>query len=191
MKIKHLVVISLSLAIASCGDNKQVKNNIAQDTIKADISTKIDEMTEFLFHNVLANLPPPTSLANEIKNSKIKYNEQLIIPTNHETKFTTSSHNALAYGAYSVNLCYLAAYDQTNKIPMYVKMLKGLADKIGALEIIEKSMGANPEKIIANHDSLIAMIDNSYSGIESYLENNERLETATFTLVGMWVEANY
>lgn len=203
MNTKQISLGILSFVLLfGCGENKQqeetqeVKNASAK-TVEApkvkDTTQKsdIDELAQFKFDKILANLPSPLEILNDLNKSKVSFNKQLLVDSKKFQSANSSSHKALFMGAYSIDMSYVINYDQSQEALKYLSGVKKISDDLGISKYYDKQFYERFEKNLAHKDSLMTMVNSAYSLTDKYLRGNEQLKISNYILVGSWVQSLY
>jgi hypothetical protein len=192
-KIYLLPLLAISV-LAACNNSTPAttenKTAPADSVAKAEASN--DEMTDYAFHKIIADIPAPTDLMTATKKAGVPFNKALLNPLENTAKYDASSKKAMNYGVYLVDLLYLANYKQNNELIQYLATTRKMADGIGAAENFDAVAGS--ARINANQhnvDSMNKIIDAAYVSIDKYLSSSQRLEQASFSIIGSWTESQY
>ena len=180
--------------LTSCGEKKEAETeNNSVDTTSQEPAdtTKINEITEFKFHVFLANIPSPFEQMILLPETGIVIDKSNTNSVENAGNYSTTAKKALNYGVYGADLGYLAVYDQTQEITDYFATLKSMAEELGAGNQFNTVLSDRFNANIENHDSILVIMDKALGETENYLKNNERLEIATFMLIGSWVETQH
>lgn len=181
------------ILLTSC-NNQQKPNEHVEVTETSNIdsvSTPINEMTEFKYSLVIANIPSVFEILDMISNTTFKYDQSLINPTENESKYSSTSQKALGFGVYSVDLAYSANNKQNQQTIKLFATSRKLSQQLNNVENFDKVAGARFEKNIQNKDSVNLIINEVYDATDKYLRSNERLEAASLMLTGSWIESQY
>lgn len=194
--ILSAIAISLiSLTLTSCGSKEEHDGHEhasdSSSVLTDTASSTINELAEFKFHTLLANIPSPLEQLNELPKCGITFKKELLNPTNNEKKYNSASKKAINYGVYATDLGYLSSFEQNQDIINYFTTTRKLAETLGAADQFDKVAANRFEKNMNSKDSLMKIMDEAYSATEEYLKSNERLESASLMLTGSWTESQY
>lgn len=189
MKLYRLFILTgLIVALNACQNNKP-KDDINAKT--NDISIDVDNTHERTVKKIFFNLPSPMELTQTLLDAESPYNPELLNPVDNLGNYETSSKLAMNFGVYGADLCYCRVYDQLQESISYLATIRKITEKLQ----IPESEGAETinriEENIANSDSIFQIIADTYAGADGYLKENDRDLTATFILLGGWVEGMY
>ena len=194
--ILKFTILSSSLALlSSCGGDKPkegeaIDTTVVQETVDT-AKGPIDELADFKFHVFIANIPSPLETMVLIPDAGISLDKTTLNPVENADGYSSINKKALNYGVYGADLGYLTAFEQNQDITDYFATLKSLAEDLGAGGQFDKVLNERFQKNLENKDSLLAIMDNAFSQTDTYLRNNQRLESATLMLTGSWVESQY
>jgi hypothetical protein len=197
MKNSIYGILSCTLFLAACGTNTEPKKEDATvaatpvpvkvvDTVKSTVN----EMTDFRFHSVLANLPSPFETIDGLIKSEIAYKKELLNPVESESGYLTSTKKALNYGVYGVDLAYQTSNKELAQAPKYFKATRNLAVSLDAVESFDK-IGSRLQGKFENKDTVTHIMDEAFDATDKYLRSNSRELAATEILTGSWVESQY
>lgn len=170
------------------------KNNKPKDDINAktdDITLDVEDAHERTVKKIFFNLPSPMELTQTLLEAESPYNPDLLNPVDNLGNYETSSKLAMNFGVYGADLCYCRVYDQLQESISYLATIRKITEKLQ----IPESEGAETinriEENIENSDSIFQIIADTYAGADGYLKENDRDLTATFILIGGWIEGMY
>jgi len=126
-----------------------------------------------------------------MKRAGAKYNQDYLNPLSNLGNYTTTKSMALNLGVYSTDLSFASMFDQSQSSIKYLSATKKLADDLGILNAIDKSIINRMEANINNRDSLMEIISETFMNSNSFLKENDRAEIAAIILAGGWVEGLY
>ncbi|MES2838399.1 MAG: hypothetical protein V4667_12805 [Bacteroidota bacterium] len=194
--LSAIAIASLSITLTSCGGSKEDHEGHEHAADSAAVATDtansaINELAEFKFHTLLANIPSPLEQLNQLPKCGVNFKKELLNPTTNEKKYTSATKKAINYGVYGADLGYLSAFEQNQDIINYFTTTRKLAESLGAVDQFDKVAANRFEKNMNSKDSLMKIMDEAYSATEEYLKSNERLEAASLMLAGSWTESQY
>lgn len=183
------VVIVFTAFIFAC-NNTPTEN--VEATTEEDLEVT-EEIAESLnkAKQVFYSLPSPIETAMLIKRAGAKYNEEFLNKIENISKYSTNKSMALNLGVYSADLSFASMFDQPQASIKYLSTCKKLADDLGILNAIDKSIIDRMDKNVNNRDSLMEIISETLMNSNSFLKENDRPETAAIILVGAWTEGLY
>jgi hypothetical protein len=136
-------------------------------------------------------MPSPLETAMLFKEAGAIYDRNLLNPLENEKKYTTNKSMALNFGIYSADLSYASLFDQSQTAIKYMETTKKLADGLGIMEAIDKSLLTRLESNINNKAVVMDIIAQVFMNSNNMLKQNDRAAIATVILVGGWTEGLY
>ncbi|HRG58540.1 MAG TPA: hypothetical protein PK323_06240 [Bacteroidia bacterium] len=193
-KIVALGITITTMIFASCGGNKEAET-APSDTAKAETAaapeSTVDEMVDFKFHYLTANIPSPMELVDALPKAGIPFSKDVLNNTENESKYNTSLQKAINFGIYSVDMAYLTTNEEFPMVKSYLNTSRNLAKSLDLSETFDKVVGNRLSQNSENKDSLKKVIDEAYYEVDNYMRNNERALAATQMLTGSWIESQY
>lgn len=120
-----------------------------------------------------------------------EYQMELLNPIEHVSKYQLVSDKAINLGIYLCDLGYISSFNQTQELIFYVNCSKKLSEGIGVNEVVDPQTLENLELHMDNQDSLQAIIHRIYNQTYAFLDQTDRLNTATLMITGGWIEGLY
>ncbi|HBS88624.1 MAG: hypothetical protein A2W91_18460 [Bacteroidetes bacterium GWF2_38_335] len=192
LKFLPLVAVTVfATFLFSCSSDKSgEQGSETQDTNQVaegdDMMNDINKAKQVFY-----SLPSPIETAMLIKRAGAKYDESLLNPVSNAKNYMGNKSMALNLGVYSADLSFASLFDQTQTSIKYMSASKTLADKIGILNAIDKTIMDRLESNINQKDSIIDIISETFMNSNSFLKENGRAEIAAMILVGGWIEGLY
>jgi len=188
--------VILSSFIFGCGsDNKQASEAIADSAKTASVdsvpASTVDEMVEFKFHYLVANIPSPMAMVDILPRVGAPFKGDLLLAPGSEEKYLSGMKKAFAFGVMSTDLAYLTSHEEFSSVQKYLAGTRSLAKSLDLSETFDKVVGQRLQNNMENKDSIKAIIDQAYFEVDNYMRTNERALTATQVLTGSWVESQY
>ncbi len=170
--------------LLSCNtkQNQQISDadslNFVKDTIHTNRVKKI-------FYNV----PSPIEMSTVIQRSGALFRSDILCSYKNVEKYTSISKQAIMLGVYGADLSYVRLFEQIQLAINYLSSIKKLCDVIDIPQEQGSLAIQRMEKNIENKDSLLQIISETYASTDSYLKDNGRGNTATFVILGGWIES--
>jgi hypothetical protein len=186
-------VFALVIILSSCNSNKNSDEGQVNDSAgvaAAADTTPVNELASFRFTFTIANLPSPLMVLDEFSKSNLPADLSLLNPVENANNYHSSFKQALNYGIYGVDMGYLVVNNRTMESIKYYSTSKKLAEQLNMAETFNRFVNRF-ESNSNSKDSLLRVIDEAYSATDSYLQTNERLETASEILAGSWIECQH
>lgn len=188
MKTGKLLCLSYLLSVTffqlSCGtDTNVAKNETVDDLSQNYLLSSTRE--------VFKTLPSPVETAELIKKTGVKFDQNILNPTNNAPYYETSYTMALNLGIYCADLSYTTFYEQKQITMDYLNAIKLMADGLGLIDLIKKNDLITLEDNIYDKDSIKLMVENIFFSSGEFLNDNKRPEIALLVEVGGWIEGLY
>jgi hypothetical protein len=87
-------------------------------------------------------------------------------------------------------MSYAAFYGQSQDALNYFSTTRQMAKKLGVEQPFEEFV-KGVDQYQSEKDSLLAIMDRAYAGVQEYLRSNHRLEVAAHVLTGSVIESQY
>ncbi|MBC7865078.1 MAG: hypothetical protein IAF38_19040 [Bacteroidia bacterium] len=187
-----------ALLLTQCGGGDDTANVSTEDTNKVVTTVKdtlppstVDGFSQFKFDMLLANLPSPLEIINDLNASKAEYNESLV--TDKKKASSVSDHNKQAFfmGAYTVDMSYLIDYDKGTDALGYMTSVKKLSDDLGISKYYDKTFYDRFNGNLGKKDSLMNMVNSAITLTDKFCRSNDNLKTSTYIFTGSWLEGLY
>jgi hypothetical protein len=195
MNFRLLNLLVLSLILVSCGgEDKSSQTVDYSDVEMADESNEtegqpINELADFKFHTMIANLPSPLQTFQIIANVDVNMNNVKLTSTDIASNLSTASARAYGYGVFIADMGFMAYQHQNQQTLDYLQACRELAGQLGAGEVFDRTISANFEENSSNEKQFVMMMDEAFNAMDEYMVNNERFVNATEIFVGSWVES--
>jgi hypothetical protein len=181
---KVFLLINCSLLL-SCSEEKSAEDSApllkSTEKINVQISKEVlDEMVQ--------SLPQPIEIAKIISNSKIDMSKGILIPSNNIDKYETKYAQALAFGAYGVDLGYINLNNKTLYVLEYLGAIKDLSNSLKVNQFFDFQTMSHLAKNRNNSDSLIQLSTQNFNKIDQFLRDQDRGELSVLILIGAWME---
>lgn len=190
LNITKFAIFSLfavtTLFVGCNGDGTNVEDQI-EDSVTTDNNGEEFNKAK----QVIYGIPSPIETAMLMKRAGAKYNQDYLNPLSNLGNYTTTKSMALNLGVYSTDLSFASMFDQSQSSIKYLSATKKLADDLGILNAIDKSIINRMEANINNRDSLMEIISETFMNSNSFLKENDRAEIAAIILAGGWIEGLY
>jgi len=185
--LKHLrilVIILLTVSIASCNQNNSSEEDIFEDDGDVGFITEVESQTYYL-------IPSPEGLFSFIRDGDLKYVKDVLNPTENMDKYIDTRSKELNFGIYSADLAYVASFNKYQESVDYLNTVRTLSDEIGISAVFDENLIGRIDNIIDNQDSLLKVTSDSYFSIVRYLESSNRTKTLALIVTGGWIESIY
>lgn len=142
---------------------------------------------EIIFYNLFS----PVELTYLISKKESYYNSSLINSINNITKYSESTKVALNLGIYGADISYLWMFEQSQQSLSYRAAIQRLTDKLEIPRDFVNFTYSSAESNAQNFDSLVHIAKVSYLKTDKYLKKTGRNHSASFILLGGWIETLY
>jgi len=195
MKTKLLTTFFLGfiLIVSSCGDSGSgnQENNASADSLSNESDT-INEVTEFKFQLLIANLPSPFEVINRIVFNDLKPQKVDLLDLSKTSKYLTDVDQGLALGALGADLTYSNVSGDFSKSIEYLDAIRTLSVNLG----IESQYDNVAKKYVINlenpdNNELLKLSDELYHELDKYLVSASKQRIALSIFTGAWLESFY
>jgi hypothetical protein len=169
-----------SLVFSSCGGAGD-ENAETLDTAKSNM---VKNNTQKVFYTV----PSPIEMATLLQKAGAKYDKDILNDPLNTSKYSSNASRALNLGIYGADLTYTSVFDQTQESMFYLKAANTLADGLGITQAFPKETVQRFEENVNNKDSMMAIISDSFTETDSYLQENDRANVSALVIAGGWIE---
>ena len=167
-------------------DEKRSEEAVTVDSIDQQLVKDVKEVKEMFY-----SMPSPLEVAMILKDAGQTYNQELLNPLNHTTRYVTTKSQALNLGIYTTDLSYSSLYDQTQTTIDYINAAKKMAEGLGIMHAIDNSTIQRLEANVNNRDVILDIISETILTSSSFFKENERDAISTIVLIGGWIEGLY
>jgi hypothetical protein len=179
------------LFLSGCDQNNSVKENetAIDEEIEGSIAFNPEDYKneEIIFYNLFS----PVELTYLISKKESYYNSSLINSINNITKYSESTKVALNLGIYGADISYLWMFEQSQQSLSYRAAIQRLTDKLEIPRDFVNFTYSSAESNAQNFDSLVHISKVSYLKTDEYLKKTGRNHSASFILLGGWIETLY
>ncbi|HOU95985.1 MAG TPA: hypothetical protein PLN06_05095 [Bacteroidales bacterium] len=140
---------------------------------------------------IFYGLVTPTEVSAIFNRLGIPYHKEIINPVSNHELYTSHSKCAMNLGVYGVDFGYLKMFGIGQDMIEYILVIKDLSNKLGIPENLLIGPVKKIETNLDNPDSVMVLLNKSYTDIENYLRREGRESTAGLMLMGGWIEALY
>ena len=184
------IVLVFVFFLASCAEN-EVNENEVNDISKGAFTQQSDSSLAEKTIEIFYSEPSPLEMATLMQRTNGSFYKDLLSDTENTERFATSADLALNIGVYGVDLSYSKIFNKNQDALNALSAIKELSSRIGIPDSHAASVFEEIEKNIETNDSLLSIINETYSNADSFLKDNDRRSTATLIIIGGWIEALY
>ena len=183
-----LLSLILLLAIMSCSNKKNNdKQKFIENLDSASVSQNI--VSEEMVEQVIEMMPTPLEISFLLKDSKIKYNNDILNSPDFAENYTSSYSQALNLGVYGTDLGYANVYKQNEYSIVYLGSIQSLADGLSIGDFFDFNTLKKLSTKSNDLDSLLLLTTQNFNSINSFLQKQNRAHLSVLMLAGGWLEA--
>lgn len=192
MKKQILLCAATAMLMASCECNRsQTTDGFAPSTATAavDQASMQDDLNKS--KTILYTIPSPLEMAQIIRETGAKYNEDLLNDLGLVEKYGTNRQMALNLGIYSADMSFASIFNESQLAVDYLNSLRSLTERLGIVELLDENTIKKLEEKRSSKDEILSIISEVYINTNNYLTENNRKNIAVMVLVGAWTEGFY
>lgn len=191
MRKKLLSLAILGALTYACGNTDSHDSNQGADENSTEMAAdvKVDEVADFKFHSMLANLPSPLQTFQTLRNVELTQKSISLTPTSVAANLSTNSAKAYGYGIFMTDMGFMAYQHQNQQSLEYMHSCRTLANDLGAGDVFDQTITQKFEESSTEEIMFVKMMDEAFTQMDAYMLNNERFINATEIFVGSWVES--
>jgi hypothetical protein len=184
MKTGYKLTVPLLMASILFGCGGDPDPNVSIDTTRsAEVS-----INQSVFDEMIYTLPQPIEIADIISKSNMEFSSDLLVPSANGDGFNSKYTQAMALGAYGVDLGYINLNDKTLYSIDYLESVQHVAAKLKVDQFFDFTTLSELARQQKNADSLLKLSTQNFNNIDQYLRDNNRGELSILILVGAWIE---
>lgn len=172
----------------ACGGETKTDDTAATDTVALAEDTAAATATPGSAQ-ILSALPKTSEVPAMIHLTGAEFDQTLInAPAKAATYTTTNEKAALNLGVYATDIGYLSVYNKTQDVLTYLKGAQKLADHLGLSNAFGSAMQKRFQDNLSSQDSLVRIVDETMSYVQTYLAENQRDATGAMLVAGSFIE---
>ena len=187
---KYLCLTAVTaIILTSCGGEKTTNGGKIEDTTtvtEVKDTGRIQTTKEIIY-----GVPSPAEVAQLLKDAGATYNIKIMNDQNNADKYSTLKMQALNLGVYGADLNYANVFEKNTEVQFYMESCQNLVKKLGIESAINDEVWDRLEENKDNRDSLNSIISEVYLDLDTYLEENGKVEISGLIVVGGWIEGLY
>ncbi len=195
--MKHILPVALlacaTLAMNSCKcernkttDGFEIEANMMTEASKTSVEEDLNKSKTILY-----TIPSPVEVASIIKDSGVKYHDDILSNLQDADKYNTNLKMALNLGIYTTDMSLASIFNQSQKTVEYLNTIKTLTDRLGIVQLLNDETIMQLEEKRSSKDEILNLISEVYINANQYLTENNRKNIAAIVLVGGWTEGLY
>ena len=169
---KFLLPLAVAATLFSCsGSGNSAESETPAADTTAVVADTMNEMTEFKYQKLVADIPMGGDLTKGIGESGIAYNKSVLNNTENVSKYQTSLKKGLNYGVYGADFAYTVAYKKAIDAFDYFTTSRKLADDLGSSKIFEEfATGSAIEKTNFSQENMDKSLGMMFDAMDKYLD---------------------
>ena len=185
-----LLILFLTPIAFSCKHQQKVNDSFVPSisTYQSDsASNKNPVIKNEIFYGVLT----PVQITSIFNRLGVPNNSSVLNPVSNKELYLSSSKAAINTGVYGVDFGYLKIFGVGQEMIDYIVTIRDMSNKLG---IPDKYISEPLKRVqgdMANPDTIIFLMNDAYTNMESHLRESGRESTAGLMVMGGWVEAMY
>ncbi|MGQ9621104.1 MAG: hypothetical protein ACUVTX_09015, partial [Bacteroidales bacterium] len=184
-----LLFICCSLLPAGCKHEKPAAKTPRRvfSTYRSSTKGEAPDIKKEIFYGLLT----PTEITTIFSRLGVPHDNSILNPVTNSDLYTSNAKAAINLGIYGVDFGYVKIFGIGQQMIDYILTVKEISNK---LRIPEKYLIEPIRKLksgMSDPDSVMALVNKSYSDIENHLRKDGRESTAGLMLMGGWIEALY
>ncbi|MCI5983615.1 MAG: hypothetical protein SPE05_03205 [Bacteroidales bacterium] len=192
MKSSSLIVCASALAITlgSCSRTQTTANFDSAEATDAVVAAQDSLATEDLNKSktILYTLPAPVEMASIIKQTGVKFNDQLLNDLSKSPKYTTNLKMGINLGIYATDMSVSGMFEQSQRMVDYLNAIKDLTKRLGIMKVLDEAAIEKLDKSDISKQEALDVISQVYMNTNQYLTENNRRNIATIVMAGGWTE---
>lgn len=184
------VIILIAAFSFSCKHKAPAKQKLKPtfSTIRANSERKgyKSEKNE-IFYGLLT----PTEITTLFNRIGVPYEKAALNPTTNNELYASNSKASINLGIYGVDFGYVKMFSLSQQMIDYILTIKDMSNKLGIPDKYLMDPIKKLESNMSSPDTIMALVNKSYTDIENHLRKEGRESTAGLMLMGGWVEALY
>lgn len=188
------VVLAVAVGLSGCTRNQTTTNyddpNATTDSLKAVADTQVqDDLNKS--KTIFYTLPSPVEMAQIVKETGVKFDDQILSDLNRASKHVTNLKTALNLGIYAADMSFAGMFDQSQSMITYMGTLKEMARKLGIVQVLDEDAMHKLENTDISKDEALNIISEVYMNTNQYLTDNNRRNISAVVMTGGWIEGLY
>ncbi|MFT4659825.1 MAG: hypothetical protein ACI8XB_000075 [Patiriisocius sp.] len=191
-KISQLQTIAgfflLNLMVTSCANEGNSKMDTPITKIEANAKDSGAASLISLDGNLFSVSSPLESIV-QLKKSATSFNEDVLIGDTDISMLTSNFDKAIHLGMIGADMGYASIHNQQMKSIQQFMTLRSLSQSLNLANAVDESLIQRLASNTNNVDSLMILVSEFYREADQYLQENDRMDIASWVIVGGWVES--
>lgn len=188
---RHLYFLILLLLPFAFSCKNTVKENQpfvpSFSTYSSDSTEKKPDEKNEIFYGILT----PVEMSTMFNRLGITYNNAALNPISNRDQYLSSSKASINTGVYGVDFGYLKVFGIGQQLIDYMVTIREMSNKLGIPDNYLTEPIKKVESDIANPDTILFLMGDAFTKMESHLRQGGRESTAGLMVMGGWVEAMF
>lgn len=181
-----LSVVGFSVAIVSCGGDKEMEGTNVTDTVAKGVESDTNRLKAT--RQIMYSIPSTSETADLLKEAGTGYDVKLMNDVKNVEKYNVLRSQALNLGIYGADLSYANVFEKSMEVQLYMESCQSLVKKLGIDAAIDDGVWDRLEENKDDRDSLNSIISEVFFDLDTYLEENNKTEISGLIVAGGWVE---
>lgn len=186
IKVGIMVALMSTFSCSNDADTKTEEQILAESINKPTV-----QINRAVFDEMIQSLPQPIEIANIITKAKMPFSKEMLVPSENSDKYSDKYFQAMAFGAYGVDLGYINLNDKKIYVIQYLEAIKNLAEDLKVEQFFDFHTLYELNNNRHNADSMIHISTKNFNKIDEFLREENRGELSVLMLIGAWTEGMY
>jgi hypothetical protein len=142
-------------------------------------------------NEIFYGLLTPTEITSIFSRLGAPYEKAALNAVSNADLYSSNAKASINLGIYGVDFGYIKMFGLGQQMIDYLMTIKELSYKLGIPDKFLMDPLKKIESDISSPDTIMALVNKSYSDIETHLRKEGRESTAGLMLMGGWIEAMY
>lgn len=189
---KYLIFSGLAVIILTANSCSNDSDSKTEEQVLSQSSNKpAVQINRAVFDEMIQSLPQPIEIANIITKAKMPFSKEMLVPSENSDKYSDKYYQAMAFGAYGVDLGYINLNDKKIYVIQYLEAIKNLAENLKVEQFFDFHTLYELNNNRHNADSMIHISTKNFNKIDEFLREENRGELSVLMLIGAWTEGMY
>jgi hypothetical protein len=183
------ILVLITAASFSCNKKAPIKEKVEPtfSTLTSDSGRLASGEKSEIFYGLLT----PTEITAIFSRLGVRYDKATLNPPENKSLYSSNAKAAINLGIYGVDFGYVKMFSMGQQMIDYILTISDMANKLGIPDKFLMDPMRKIESDMSNPDTILALVNKSYSDIEAHLRIEGRESTAGLMLMGGWIEALY
>ncbi len=194
MKYTLLAILAAAgaISLSSCKRNQTTTNLEDTATVQpAHVGDSLMDDDLNKSRTILYTLPAPIEMASIIKETGVRFDDQLLADMGKSGQYSTNMKMALNLGIYATDMSLSGMFNQSQRMVDYLNTLKSITKKLGIINIFDEDAITKLESSEMTRQEALNVVSEVYMKTNQNLADNNRRNIAAIVMAGGWVEGLY